>query len=427
MKKTILLLISMTVAQAAGAQSSVPLDGIVAVVNDDVVLRSELDTRTDQVRGRLEATGPLPSEAALRRQVLERLIMEKLQMQRADELGITIPEDGLNQYLAAIARQNEMTLEEWAAALAQEGLEYAQVREDIRADLIMQQLRQREVVTRIQISRRDVDAFLASSEAQELDPREFRVSHIMLWVAGEATAAEVEEVRQRAAELRERAIAGEDFAQLAVANSQGQQALEGGDLGWRRPVQLPTIFAEQVVSMQPGDISDVIRTPGAVHLIRLEDVRGEQQRIITEQTRARHILLRTGPHMSDRRAQERLSEIHERIVSGEDFGDLARRFSEDEGSAIEGGELGWIGQGETAGPFQEAMDELQPGEMSEPFQSQFGWHIVEVLERREYDATEETRVSRARQIIGERRMGEEMERWLQRLRDDAYVETRLDT
>lgn len=416
------------VAPAAVAQNGVSLDSIVAVVNDDVILRSELERRTASVRAGITASGnSVPPDDILQRQVLERLISEKLQLQVAEQAGITVSEDMLNQYVNNIARNNGMSLEEFAEAVEADGLDFAMVRSDIRDDLIMQQIQQREVMARVMVTPREAATFLASSEAQSLDAREFNVLHILLRVSPEAPAPEVERVRQEAEDLRDRARAGEDFSQLAVEYSQGQQALEGGDLGWRRTTQLPAVFAEQVVTMDVGDISGVIRTPGAFHIIQLADVRGEQERVMAQQTRVRHIMVRTGDHVSDRRARERLLNVIEQLEDGADFGDLARQYSEDQMSAIEGGELGWIEPGETAGPFEETMNALQPGETSGPVQTQFGWHVLQVLERREHDATEERRMARAQQILRQRRAEEQMERWLQHLRDDAYVENRLDT
>jgi peptidyl-prolyl cis-trans isomerase SurA len=415
-------------APAAVAQNGVSLDSIVAVVNDDVILRSELERRTTSVRDSITASGNLvPPDDILQRQVLERLISEKLQLQVAEQAGITVSEDMLNQYVNNIARNNGMSLEEFAEAVEADGLDFANVRSDIRDDLIMQQIQQREVMARVMVTPREAATFLASSEAQSLDAREFNVFHILLRVSPEAPAPEVERVRQAAEDLRDRARAGEDFSQLAVEHSQGQQALEGGDLGWRRTTQLPAVFAEQVVTMGIGDVSDVIRTPGAFHIIQLAAVRGEQERVMAQQTRVRHIMVRTGDHVSDRRARERLLDVIEQLEGGADFADLARQYSEDQMSAIEGGDIGWIEPGETAGPFEETMNALQPGETSGPIQTQFGWHVLQVLERREHDATEERRMARAQQILRQRRAEEQMERWLQHLRDDAYVENRLDT
>lgn len=415
-------------APTALAQDGIPLDGIAAIVNDDVVLRSELDRRTRTIRESFAQQGqPQPPDRILLPQVLDRLILERLQLQRAEEMGISVSEDLLNQYINNIARNNNMSLEQFADALRADGIDFAQMRSDIRDEIVMQQVRQREVMGRIYITQREVDTFLASSEAQTLDSREFRLSHILLRVDNEASPAEVERVRLLAESLLARARDGEDFARLAVEYSQGQQALEGGDLGWRRSTQLPAVFAERVVGMEPGTVAEAIRTPGAIHLIKLAGIRGEQDQVLSEQTHVRHIMLRTGPHFSDRRAEERLREVHEQLVGGADFADLARRYSEDQLSAIDGGNLGWVEPGETDGVFERMMADLDPGQFSEPFQSQFGWHIVQVLDRRQHDATRERRVALARQVLSQRRSEEQMESWLQFLRDDAYIEIRLDS
>lgn len=412
---------------APASVPGVPLDGIAAVVDEEVILHSDLARRVRTVRAGLARSGnPEPPLDVLRAQVLERLILERVQLQRAERVGITVSEDQLNQSISNIARSNGMTLDQFVEALAADGVSFAEMRDDVRADIIMTQLRQREVLARINISPREVDAFLAGEGAAALDNREFRVQHIMLRADSDAEAAEADRVRALGEELVRRARAGEDFGGLAVAHSAGQQALEGGDLGWRRSTQLPAVFAERVVSMQPGEVSDLIRTPGALHVIKLADSRSTGERNVVEQVRARHILIRTNPLMTDARAAARLAEMREEILAGGDFGQLARRYSEDPNSAINNGELGWIGAGETVPAFDAAISSLDVGEISEPFASEYGWHIVQVLERRAHDGTDQMRIAQARRVLRERKAEEELEQWLLRLRDEAYIENRLD-
>ncbi len=420
------LLVAFLAADPAMAQRGTPLDGIVAVVNEDVILRSELEYRSAAIRDNIANSGnPMPPMDVLRRQVLERMIVERVQLQRAELAGIVMSEDMLNQTMASIARNNGMTLEEFAAAAAQEGLNFARLREEIRNDMIMQQIRQREVLSRIDITQRDIETFLASAEAQSLDSREFQVSHILLRLDADASSDEIERVRALSEDLLARARDGEDFAQLAVTHSQGQQALEGGDLGWRRSTQLPSVFAERVVAMQVGQVADIIRTSGAVHIIKLNAVRGGQERVIRSQTRAAHIVVLPGPLMNESRAMNRLNELHEQLEQGADFAALARQHSEDVGSAGNGGELGWIAPGELPGIFEDTMAGLEPGQYSRPIATQFGWHIVKVLERRDHDSTEDLRLARAAQILRERRAEEASDNWLRRLYDEAYIENRL--
>jgi peptidyl-prolyl cis-trans isomerase SurA len=293
--------------------------------------------------------------------------------------------------------------------------------------MIMSQLRQRDVLARVNVTQREIDAFLVGEGAGALDDREFNVGHIMLRVESDASPEQVDRVRRLADELVRRARDGEDFAALAVAHSQGQQALEGGSLGWRRATQLPAVFAERVVGMQPGAVSDVIRTPGALHVVKLHDARGGGERMEVEQTRARHILIRTNPVLDDARAHARLAELRQRVIDGEaEFGALARRHSDDPGSAINDGDLGWLEPGQTVPAFEEAMAQLAPGEVSEPFASEYGWHLVQVVERRRHDGTEQQRVAQARHILRERKGEEQVELWLRRLRDEAFIDNRLE-
>lgn len=410
-------------AQAPG----VPLDGIAAVVEDDVVLRSELDRRLDQVRADImRSGGQTPPDAVLRRQVLDHLIVERLQMQRAASAGISVSEDMLNQAMNSIARNNNMTLAEFTRAVEDDGLDYAEIRDSVRQDMIINQLRQREVIDNVYVSQREVDSFLASQEARALDDREYQVRHVLLRTASAADSDETERVRALAEDLVKQARDGADFAELAYTHSKGQQALQGGDLGWRRLTQLPTVFAERLVSMRPGDVADVIRTAGAFHVIKLADVRGERERVVVQQTRVRHILIRTNPMLTPERAEARLAELRTRILGGESFEDLARRNSEDPSSAVNAGDLGWIAPGDTVGPFEDTMNTLEPGEISEPFATRFGWHILQVLERREHDGTDDMRVAQARRILQERKTEEQAELWIRRLLEEAYVENRFE-
>lgn len=427
MNRIALFLLAFFVSAAAPAEPpGVPLDGIAAVVNDDILLRSELENRVRRVRRQLETGGgPQPPAEVLERQVLERLILERLQLQRAEQMGIQIPDDVLNQAMNDIARSNGMTLSEFIEAVTADGFEYAAVREEVRNEMIISQLHQRDVLARIAVTQREVESFLASQAGQDFDDREFRVSHIALRVPG-GGSEDVERTRALGEALLGRLRDGADFAQLALEYSQGQQALEGGDLGWRKTTQLPSVFAERVVGMQPGQVSDLIRTSGAFHIIKLNEVRGHGERVVVSQTHARHILVRTNALVNDERAAARLHELRGLLLEGADFAELARRHSEDPGSAVNGGDLGWIEPGQTVPEFEEVMDSLQPGEIGEPFASRFGWHIVQVLERREHDSTDELRLSQARRAIRERKAEEQTEQWLKRLRDEAWIENRLE-
>ena len=428
MIKSTIAAVLLLVFGAVGAQErGTPIDSIVAVVNEDIVLHSELEMRVVEVMRSIQDSGAeAPSIDVLREQVLDRIIIERLQLQRAEQSGIGVPEDRLNQAMASVAQRNGMSLPQFTEALAAEGFSYEQVRNDVRNDMIITQLRQRDVLERVNVSKREVDGFLAGEGAGSLDDREFLVSHILLRVDTEAPATEVEQVRALGEALIARAREGEDFATLAVAHSQGQQALEGGDLGWRRSTQLPAVFAERVVSMETGAVSELIRTPGAFHIIKLIDQRGSSERIVIQQTRARHILVRNTPVMTDARAIARLNELRQQVLDGADFGEVARLNSEDSGSAVNDGDLGWLQPGQTVPAFEQALERLDIGEVSEPISTQFGWHIVQVLERRAHDSTDQAREAQAFRILRERKAEEQIELWLQRMLDEAYVEKRLD-
>lgn len=424
----LMAVIAMTAPGLASAQDrGVPLDGIAAVVEDEVVLRSELERRVEQVRADiLRSGGQMPPDEFFRRQVLDQLIVERLQLQRARSAGISVSEDMLNQAMNSIARNNDMSLAEFTRAVEADGLDFADIRESVRKDMIVNQLRQREVIENVHVSQREVEAFLASQDARTLDDREYRVHHILLRTGSTVDAEETDRVRALAEDLVRRARDGADFTELAYAHSQGQQALQGGDLGWRKLTQLPTVFAERLVSMRVGDVADVVRTAGAFHVIKLSDVRGERERLVIQQTRVRHILIRTTPMLTPERAEARLAELRRRIMDGGSFEDIARRNSEDPSSAVNGGELGWIAPGDTVGPFEDTMNSLEPGEISEPFMTRFGWHILQVLERREHDGTDDMRVAQARRILHERKTEEQTELWVRRLLEEAYVEKRLE-
>lgn len=427
MKRIPFLILPFLVAAAAVAQPRGEfIDGIVAVIEDDVVLRSELDRRMAEIRRQVESDGGSPPpQRILEEQVLERLITERLQLHRARQLGIAVSDDALNETMGRIARSNDHSLSEFIDAVESQGYDYAEVREDIRRDMIQSQVLQREVLSRIDVTQREIESFLASQEGQAIDDREFHVSHIALRVPGN-DSEDIERTRELGESLTRRIESGEDFASLAMEHSRGQQALEGGDLGWRKITQLPALFAERLVAMSPGDVSGPIRTTGSFHIIKLNDVRGDEERALVEQTRARHILLRTNELVDDERAAARLSALREDILGGTEFGAVARRHSEDAGSAINGGDLGWIQQGETARAFEDTMASLEIGEISQPFQTQFGWHIVEVLERRDHDSTDDRRLNLAHRALHERKAEELTEHWLQRLRDEAWIDIRLD-
>jgi peptidyl-prolyl cis-trans isomerase SurA len=396
------------------------------VVNDDVIVKSELDRRIEQVRSQLADSGTAPPpDDVLQKQVLERLIMDRLQLQVADRSGIQIDDQTLNDAISDMAAKNGLTLREFRDVLDRDGYDFGQFREEVRDQIAINQVRQREVGDRIVVSERDVENFLAMQAKQGSTDFEYRMAQILIGTADGATPEEIAEKEREAREVLAELRDGADFAETAVAVSDGQQALEGGDLGWKKAAQLPTIFANIAAQMSPGEISDVIRSPSGFHIVKLLDVRGQERHIVT-QTLSRHILIRPNEIVSDEDAESRLLQLKSRIEQGEDFGTLARSHSDDRGSAIKGGELGWLSPGDLIPKFEAVADSLQVGEVSEPFKTQFGWHIVQVMERREHDNTAEVLRAAARQQIRERKLEEEGQAWLAQIRDTAFVEYRLE-
>ena len=416
-------------AASAPAQSgpAVPIDRIVAIVNDDIIASSELDARLETVREQLRSSGASPPPpAVLQRQVLDRLIIERLQLQRARDSGIRIDDETLNRAMQRLAEQNALTLRQFRDVLEREGYGFVTFREKIRDDLMISEVRRREVESRVRISERDVDHYLSTIENREAAERDqYRIGHILIGVPGEASPEETAEARSRAERVLGEIRGGADFTNAAVTYSDGQQALEGGDLGWRKAADLPTIFVDAVLRLAVGEVTDPIRSPSGFHLVKLVDRRGSERQLV-EQTRARHILVVLDELTNETEAIRQLQALRERIVNGEEFGALARIHSDDTGSAPKGGELGWISPGNTVPEFERVMNALAPGGISEPFESQFGWHLVQVLERREHDDTEVARRAEARRRLRTRRIEEEMQTWIRQVRAEAYVEYRLE-
>lgn len=401
------------------------LDGIVALVNDGVVLKSELQAETDRIVARLQKQGTqLPPTPILMRQVLDRLITEQLQLQRAEKVGIQVSDETLNQALANIAQRNNVPLSGLPALFAREGVDYTTYRRELRQQISIDQLRQRDVLQRINVSPKEVDAYLARQEGKASLREEFLLSHILIAVPANATPEQTLTAERLADDLYKRLQAGEDFAKLAVAYSNGQQALEGGSLGWRKGSELPSLFADLAPGLSKGQVAEPVHNASGFHLIKLDDRRGGEA-IMENQTHVRHILLTTNEVLDDGAAQGKLKAIRERIRAGEDFAAVAKAVSEDKQSAVEGGDLGWAGPGNFVPVFEEQMSKLQPNEISEPFRTQFGWHIVQVLERRVYDATGDKQRQEAIFAIRNSKLADEVEIWTRRLRDEAFIEYRL--
>jgi peptidyl-prolyl cis-trans isomerase SurA len=401
------------------------LDGIAAVVNDGVVLKSELQIELQRIVQRLEQQGtPVPPMRQLVPQVLERLVVQRIQLQRADRVGINISDETLNVALANVAERNGVSLGELPNLLASEGIDYGVYREELRNQIAAEQLMQRDVMSRINASDREIQEYMERQKDKQFYEEEFKLSQILIATSATSNAEELAAAETKARDLLGRAQSGESFAELAVAYSDGQKALEGGDLGWRKGNELPTVFADTVPAMQAGQIAGPVRSNSGFHLVRLDDRRGAEP-IMENQVKVRHILVTTNEVLDDDAASEKLGEIRRQILAGDDFATVAKAVSEDPGSAIEGGDMGWMNPRGFVPEFAAKCETMPLGELSEPFKTQFGWHILEVLDRRIQDTTEEVRRQQAVMAIRNSKLGEETELWTRRLRDQAYVEYRL--
>jgi peptidyl-prolyl cis-trans isomerase SurA len=428
----LLVVVALFAAQVATAQtreassSGELLDRVAATVNDGVVLSSELDEQMLIVVDRLRAQKlDLPPQNVLRQQILDRLVLQELQMQRANRAGIKVSDETLNNALNDVAESNHIKLADLPNALASQGIDYASYRDNIRKELALQILRQRDVIARINVSPREIDQFLERQKKMPSEANEYNVSHILIAVPQAATPEQADEAAKKADEVYQKATSGEDFGRLAVANSNSQTALEGGSLGWRKGTELPTFLGEAIATMKAGDVTKPMRTPSGFHIIKLNDTRGNSQ-VIQNQVHARHILIKPNELQDDATVQQKLATIRDRIVNkGENFAAVASVVSEDPGSASEGGDLGWAGPGSYVPEFEKQLAQLQPDEISQPFRTQFGWHIIQLLGRRQFDVTDDQRRQRAFTALRESKADEETELWLRRLRDEAYVEYKL--
>jgi peptidyl-prolyl cis-trans isomerase SurA len=416
-----------THAAEDAAMRGQPLDRIVAVVNDSVILESDLERKTDEIRAVLRQQGQeLPPAEILRSQVLERLVGIEVQKQFADRAGIAISDDRVNQALQQIAERNEVSLSELPQQLAQQGLSYRQFRESIREELLLTEVRRRVVDGKVSVSPREVEDFLKQRKRENADT-EYQLSQILIAVPGQASPEEIEVARERIIELREQVVSGDaKFHDIALQHSDGQRALEGGSLGWRRAGQVPTLFVEPVTRLGVGEVSQPIRSGSGWHIVRVDDMKSEDlEPVVATETKVRHILIQPNKVVTPEDAGLQLLRLRQQIREGADFAELAREHSDDT-SAAQGGDLGWNPPGRFVPRFQEVVDDLPIGSLSEPFETQFGWHIVEVLDRRETDFTEMVAENRAYQVIRERKAEEAFPRWIQQQMEEAYIERRLD-
>ncbi len=423
---TFLVIPAATPATAGLANGQALLDRIVAIVDDDIVTARELEDELRRVRRQIESKriSP-PSDSSLRRQVVEELVLTRIQLQLAKRNGIEVDDATLDRAIANIAEINGVSEERFRALLREDGYDYAAFREQMRTEIIKQRLRQQVIDSRILISDSQIDRFLADQRRQGKTGNEYHVAHILISIPEAASPDEIARARRRAEAIRDELVAGADFDRLAVARSDAGDRLEGGDLGWRKIGELPTLFANEVVDMQPGRIGPLLRSSRGFHIIKLIEVRNVAPHMTT-QTHARHILVRSDALNDDALVRERLESIRRRILAGEDFAELARTHSADKATAGHGGDLGWIEPGSMVPEFEKAMAKLAPGEISPPVRSQYGWHLIQVLERREHDATSEFNRNQARQQLRKRESDAAYSNWLRQIRSEAYVVIRLE-
>lgn len=391
------------------------LDRVVAIVDDDVILASELQNAVQRAEANASrAKRELPPKDQFRRQIFDQLVLESLELQIARRAGVRISDSELNDSMERIAQQNNMTLDQFSQALSKDGVPYAQAREQLRRELLIQRVQQGSVSEHVQITDQEVENFLNSADGQALTAPQFHILHALIPTNGQDNDSALHFAKQ----LAERLQAGEDFNRVMA--TPGPVTVQRSDLGWRTKEDLPSLFADVAPTLTVGQSSDPIRSSSGYHLIKVVEVRGKGEMI--QQTKARHILLKPSAIRSDEQCQQLAQQLRQRALSGADFGELARQYSEDIGSAMEGGELGWTSPGQLVAAFQRAMDNTQPGQISEPFKSRYGWHIVKVEQRRQQDVSDEMRRNLARNYLHDKKYQEELDAWLRKIRDEAFVD-----
>jgi len=405
-----------------------PLDRIVAVVNDDAIMASELADRVAQARSQLAKRNiDLPPDSVLRQQVLDRMVLEQIQLQMAKKANLTVDDTELNRAVRSVARNNGMSLDQFAEALKKDGLTLADVRDQVRRQMLIRQLQERRVASQVKISDQEVDRYLAQQGA-DANVR-YHLGHILVALPQSPSPDQVRQAQQQAESLYQRLQDGADFAELAAAQSDGANALQGGDLGWRSGAELPTVFADVVPTLAVGDVSQPLRSPSGFHLVKLLERKGgqDQKPTLVQEQKIRHILIQTNPNRDADQARRLAEQARARIMGGEDFASVAQQVSDDRGSALNGGELGWVRPGQMVPAFEDAASRLAVGEVSQPVRSRFGYHIIQVENRRQRDVSDEARRDKVRQTLFQRKVNDELEAWQQQIRAEAYVDERLDT
>ena len=420
-----LIFLLLSSGQLIAKPAVIPLDKIVAVVDDNIITQIELDERVKLISQQIKQQGSrLPSQEVLHKQVLERLILEKLQLNLANKTGIRINDEMINNVITNIARENRLSMPQFREVLKKDGFQFSEFRENIRREVTISRLRKIRVENRVNISEQEIDNYLEQALKGKTADDEYHLNHILIATPEAASSQQIEDARIKAQNVFDELEKGADFNQKAISVSDDELALKGGDLGWRKAAQLPTLFTSVVGKMRPNQIKGPLRNTSGFHIIKLIDKRSKVQKHIIKQTMARHILIQPTQILSREDARQRLENIRQRINAGADFARLARASSDDKAAAAEGGSLGWVSPGTMVPAFEEEMDKLKPGEMSKPFITQFGWHIVQVLSRRQHDNTEQFLRSQAIGLIRKRKTEEAIQDWLRRLRAEAYVDYR---
>ena len=403
------------------------IDRVVAVVDSGVIMESQLNSRVEEILIRLKSdTTELPPINLLEEQVLDRLIIEEIQLQLADRAGIKISDSELNQTLSRVSSQNNLSLEDFRLKLEAEGTSYKSFRDTIKKELIIQRVQRGRVGGKVDISEQEIENFINSEEGKSQLAEQYNVQHILLSVKSGLTEQQIEEIKDEANNLITRLEGDESFEKLATSYSSGQEALEGGFLGWRTSAELPSLFANVVTELKVGEVAQPLRSGAGFHILKLTDKRGNTVKFL-DQTLARHILVQPSEIRTENQAEELINDIYERLTNGEDFKQLARQFSEDPGSKMDGGELGWSNPGDYDPIFEKTLNATEIGKISEPVQSSFGWHIIEAMDRRNEDVSQEEQKNRAYQIIFKRKFEQELQSTLIELRAEAYVDIKLTT
>lgn len=398
------------------------LDRIVAVVEEDVILERELESEVGAITHKLSGNNvAMPPEYVLRKQVLERMVVDKLQRQLAAKSGVQVSDDMLNASVADIASRNGLSVESFRHELAKQGMDYKSFEDNLRNEIIINQLRGREIGARVKVTDAEVLHYMETQSKAGSNNSQYHLGHILIAVSEAASASAIQKAKDKADQVIADLRGGKDFKEAAVSVSDDDNALKGGDLGWRSIGQIPSLFTEIVTTMNQGEVSEPIRSPSGFHIIKMLETEGAGQHIVTK-TKVRHILIKTNELVDDAEAQKRLSALRDRINDGDDFANLARAHSDDKGSAINGGSLDWVAPGALVPPFEEAMKKLAINEISQPVQTQFGWHMIQVLGRENQDNSEQFKKDKIREEIRKRKIEEETELWLRRLRDEAFVE-----